>query len=257
MRNPGKIPAMDQAVSPGCVHHVHVRIDHAGAEPTTVCSCPAGLIHMHDCPMTMGLACVLFEAAEPGEGLPAVGYESLHNELMGQMLTRSYVHRIRNLDPAGDAWSRLREELRERYAAEEIPPDDEGEISEERYEQERERLLAHRRKRDEALKEREEQERKEKEARAQELAERAIRAAEERARREALRPAPEPKKKRRRRRRSKEKSAEPGTPGPPQPKPKPQAEGGATEPRARPRRRRRRRGRRSGGGGADSGGAAS
>ena len=88
---------------PGCAHHVHL-MNRGEREPTLVCSCPAGLIHMHDCPVTMGLACTHFtEVADESEALSISEHEVVWSGLMADYLTRSYHHRIRGLDPAGNA----------------------------------------------------------------------------------------------------------------------------------------------------------
>ena len=147
---------------PGCAHHVHL-VNRGEREPTLVCSCPAGLIHMHDCPVTMGLACSHFtEPADESEALTIPEHEAVWSGLMADYLSRSYHHRIRALDPDGNAWQRRRAEIADRYAQledEEEEPADPG--ADEAYQRERDRLLAQRRKREEARQEREQRSREE------------------------------------------------------------------------------------------------
>ena len=53
----------DSADRPGCLHHVHVKVSRGDPDPSLVCSCAAGLVHMHDCPVLMGLECKYFRAS--------------------------------------------------------------------------------------------------------------------------------------------------------------------------------------------------
>jgi hypothetical protein len=81
---------------------------------------------------------------------------------MDVFLSRSYVHRIRGLSPEGDDWQRRRDLLDAEYADKEgaadapLAPD---EIA--RYEEERDRLISLRKKREEREREREERSREE------------------------------------------------------------------------------------------------
>ena len=235
--------------APRCANQMHVRESNGAADPTLVCSCAAGLVHMHDCPVSMGLPCVHFRDAEP-DVCSRLEWEKVHDRLMMDYLTRPYYHRIHSLAPAGDGWNRRREELYAFYATVELDEAEFGEHDEEEYARERERLLVLRRKREEARKEREERSREE---RAQERARLGIKTVVEKAQ-EAVAsqgniasslvddkqlPAKQPRRKRRRRRGRDGVAAAKSAPE------APKADGG--EPRKRRRRRRRRRG---GGGGA-------
>lgn len=147
---------------PRCSNQVHARVGGGAPEPTPVCSCGAGLIHMLDCPVDMGLPCAFFRALE---GTPAsLDYpaaDEVHSRLMHDYLSRTYFHRVRALAPAGDAWQRRREELYAFYSTvelegTELPDDEEG------YERERERLVGLRKEREEARQQREDMTREEK-----------------------------------------------------------------------------------------------
>jgi hypothetical protein len=227
---------------PRCANQAHVRVERDESEPTNVCSCPAGLIHMQDCPVTLARECTHFrEPNEEVRALPPVEFEQLHAELMEDYLTRPYVHRVRSLAPDEDGWERYRRELGERYCgadSEESEIDAPEEVDDSGYERERERLLAQRRKREQVRMEREEQEKREKTERAREKAERALREAEERrarertAQKEAAEAAREeegartaqPRSRRRRRRRR-----TPGEQAAPRAGAAPAGEGGARE----------------------------
>jgi len=172
----------DSADRPGCLHHVHVTVSRGEPEPSLVCSCAAGLIHMHDCPVLLVLPCIHFrESEEPEQTLDMRSFDKLHSELMEDFLSRTYVHRIRGLATGADSWDRHRDDLLHRYAAEweeeasdEVTPEDE-----ERYEAERDRLIERRRKREE---ERREREQKTREERARERAKMGIKTVVEKAR---------------------------------------------------------------------------
>lgn len=233
---------------PGCAHHLHLAARHGDPEPTLVCSCAGGLIHMHDCPVMNGRACRFFEEAE-GEVVESAAYEEAHTRLMESFLARPYFHRVRDLVPDGDAWTQRRDELRERYAAE-LDEDTAGADltpeQEEQYAEDKERLIAQRKRREEARAEREAKSREEK---ARERAKMGIKTVVERAQESIAARGnvsesivddvklPAAKKKRRRRRRSdgpknEQKAAPKSDSAAP-------AEGSAT-PRRRRRRRRRR-----------------
>ncbi len=222
---------------PRCANQVHVQLGGGRPEPTQVCSCAAGLVHMLDCPVDLGLSCAFFRALEgPPAAFDAAAADEIHSRLMCDYLSRSYYHRIRSLAPAGNPWLRRREELYAFYATVELegrePMDDE-----EGYERERERLHALRREREEVRKQREEMTREEK---ARERARLGIKTVVEKAQEAvALRASPE------------ETGPEPeeeaqGPGGEDAREPAAQAPEGEGPPR---RRRRRRRRRRSGGGG--------
>jgi hypothetical protein len=87
--------------TPRCANQLHVGMDGAAPEPAPLCACAAGLIHMHDCPVAMGLECVYFR---PLEGEPEVTSvteeEEVRGRLMSGYLSRSYFHRVRSLAPA-------------------------------------------------------------------------------------------------------------------------------------------------------------
>ncbi|MHC4972376.1 MAG: hypothetical protein ACYTG3_08585 [Planctomycetota bacterium] len=248
--------------TPRCANQLHVGMDGAAPEPAPLCACAAGLIHMHDCPVAMGLECVYFR---PLEGEPEVTSvteeEEVRGRLMSGYLSRSYFHRVRSLAPAGDPWNRRREELYAFYATVELggKSDADPDQEDDRYQRERDRLLIQRRKREEAEKEREERTR---EDRARDRARLGIKTVVEKAQ-EAVAsqgnvassvvddvelPA-EPKKRRRRRRRRKPQGGPQGGPPAGEPRadgaaPPPPAQGGEGEraPRRRRGRRRRRRG---------------
>lgn len=131
-----------------CVHLVHAAGAHGAPEPTLLCACPAGLVHMHDCPVSMGRACVHFRprAGEPAATPPAE-VEALHDRLMEDFLTRPYFARVRTLAPGGAAALERRRALEEDYAAflRDLEEETEGEAADAEYERERERLREQRR----------------------------------------------------------------------------------------------------------------
>jgi hypothetical protein len=253
---------------PGCAHHLHLSVRRGDPEPTLVCSCPGGLIHMHDCPVMNGRECRFFQEGE-GEALEPAAYEEAHTALMADFLSRTYIHRVRGLFPEGDPWGARRREIEERYAEETDEDPSDRELSpeeQERYEEEKERLIAQRKHREEARAEREAKTREEK---ARERAKMGIKTVVERAQESVAArgnvsdsivddmPAPErpAKKKRRRKRRrrpeggDRAKSAPSGSPGgkgsgegPSGDKPS-----GDRPPRKRRRRRRRRGPKKQGG----------
>jgi hypothetical protein len=214
---------MEPAEGPRCANQVHERAGGRPPEPTQVCSCGAGLIHMLDCPVQLGLPCAFFRTleAEP-PALDPLAADDLHTRLMQDYLSRAYYHRVRALAPAGDPWQRRREELYAFYATVDLGGAEAGD-DEESYERERERLIELRRQREEARREREELTREEK---ARERARLGIKTVVERAQEAAALqaslagPSPEPEAQ--------------GAGGA-------EAEGGAPPPRrSRPRRRPRR-----------------
>jgi len=234
---------------PGCTHHIHLAVRRGDPEPTLVCSCPAGLIHMHDCPVMNGRACRHFEA---GQGAPveSAAYEEAHTGLMSDFLSRPYVHRVRSLAPEDDAWMRRRLELLERYAAE-VEEDPAGEEitpeQEERYAEEKEHLIAQRKRREEA---RAEREAKTREERARERAKMGIKTVVERAQEsiaargnvsdsivDDVKLPGGARKKRRRSRKRRTGGAEPAA----RSEPGPAKEGAPGDGKSAPRRRRRRR----------------
>jgi len=147
---------------PRCSNQVHAHAGDGRPEPTQVCSCAAGLIHMLDCPVELGLPCAFFRQLEgPPVSLDFQAADELHSRLMHDYLSRAYYHRVRALAPAGDTWHRRRAELYAFYATVDLggaePVDDE-----EGYERERERLLGLRKEREEVRKQRDEMTREEK-----------------------------------------------------------------------------------------------
>ena len=137
-----------------CEHLVFQPDERRRPVPSDLCSCPAGLIHMHDCPVSMGRECVHFKERE-GEGVlvPEVDFEELRTRLMDDYLLLAYRHRVRSLDPAGDPWAERRINLEEHYALMERdqpdPPEQApGVMPDEAYEREKEHLLEARRKRE-------------------------------------------------------------------------------------------------------------
>ncbi|MDH3591401.1 MAG: hypothetical protein OER88_05955, partial [Planctomycetota bacterium] len=196
-----------------CRNQIHATASRE-PEATLVCRCEAGFIHMHDCPVTMGLTCIHYQPLE-GEPDPvsAVEAEALHEQLMSDYMSRTYVHRVRSLGPERDGWVSLRAEIAARYddaeEAREEPVESEADI--EAYEVERDRLIARRKEREEVRREREERSREE---RAKERARMGIKTVVEKARDSVAThgnvassvvddvdlPAPTRKKRRRRRR---------------------------------------------------------
>lgn len=225
---------------PRCANQVHAHMGGGRPEPIQVCSCAAGLIHMLDCPVELGLPCQFFRALEGAPtALDAPAADEVHSRLMHDYLSRTYYHRIRSLAPAGNPWLRRKEELYAFYATVELEgrePDD----NEEGYERERERLCGLRREREEARAEREQMTREEK---ARERARLGIKTVVERAQEAvALRSTPaaeEPP--------AEDAGGAGGEEAPPPPEAAPSSEDAPREDGPRRRRRRRRR-RRSGGG---------
>jgi len=249
---------MEPAEEPRCTNQMVVR-EFGSPEPTQVCSCAAGLIHMHDCPVSLGLPCLHFDEGS-SEALEREQVERSRGRLMDDYLTRTYFHRVRSLAPAGDPILRRREELYAFYATVEL---DEAELAgqgDEEYERERERLIDLRKKREEARAQREERTREE---RARERARLGIKTVVEKAR-EAVEnqgniassvvddiklPDSKPRRRRRRRKPGGERAPAAGAGHAPQNK-------DASPGGEKPKRRRRRRRRRGGGGGGGGGGAA-
>ncbi len=137
-----------------CEHLVFEPDERRRPVPSDLCSCPAGLIHMHDCPVSMGCGCVHFKERD-GEGAlnPEIDPEELHTRLMTDYLSLTYRHRVRSLDPAGDPWAERRLNLEEHYALMErdqpdTPETAAGVMPDEAYEREKEYKLAQRRKRE-------------------------------------------------------------------------------------------------------------
>ena len=92
-------PIADSADSPGCIHHVHIAAARGDREPTFVCSCAAGLIHMHDCPVLAGLECVHFSAGEePEQLLDTRAADRLHTELMEDLILAAVNEAGRQVD---------------------------------------------------------------------------------------------------------------------------------------------------------------
>jgi len=267
----------DSADQPGCLHHVHVTVSRGDPDPSLVCSCAAGLIHMHDCPLLMGLECIHFrESEQPELLLDNRGFDKLHSELMSDFLSRAYVHRVRSLATGADAWELQREDLLRRYAEEweDEDPDEVTPEEQERYTAERDRLIERRRKREE---ERAEREQKTREERAQERAKMGIKTVVEKARESVAARGnvsesivddlklPEgergekPKRRRRRRSGSGDPKRGPKTQQSPSAGGSPKESGGSPrgsggDGTGKPKRRRRRRRRKSSGGGPSGGG---
>jgi hypothetical protein len=236
-----------------CTNQVWVR-DEREAQPSTVCACTAGLIHMHDCPVALGLECQLFVPREDDAGsIEAREFEDVHGELMDAYMTRAYFHRVRSLAPVPDAWQRRQDGIGEVYAGVEVEPDDAPDEPSEAYERERARLLEIRRKKEEQRHAREEEERKAKEARVkanmERLARQVARRAEAKAKSKARRQPPAgdepaaagsgtgegpPKRRRRRRKKPAAQGPAPAAGAPPAPQ-----QGGDAKPKRRRRRRRR------------------
>jgi len=150
--------------SPVCAHQVHVEGPDHETELGQVCVCEAGLIHMHDCPVALGLRCRHFaEPSDAFERLSLRDYDLLHGRLMADYLQRSYVHRVRSLDPeTRDAWQVRRRELAALYVDEPEAEPAAVEREDQEYEEERDRLIARRKEREAIRKEREEKTREEK-----------------------------------------------------------------------------------------------
>lgn len=248
-------PMSESDDRPGCRHHIHVASSHGPPEPSLVCSCSVGLIHMHDCPVMNGRTCAAFDASpEADEVLDAHAFDEVHTRLMVDFLSRPYTHRVRELMPGGDPWMRRREDRLADLAAASEPDEELSPEAEERYEAEKERLIEQRKRREQARLEREEKTREE---RARERAKMGIKTVVERAQESVAArgnvadsivdemPSPNPAKKKRRRRRKKPADGAKPEGGPrPEPGAAKPAEGGATGDAAKPKRRRRRRRRR-------------
>lgn len=214
-----------EPVEPGprCANQVHAQ-SGGRPEPTQVCSCSAGLIHMLDCPVDMGLPCAFFRALEGApDVVDARAADDIHSRLMHDYLSRAYYHRIRSLAPAGNPWHRRREELYAFYATVELEGGD-GPDDEEGYEREKERLIGLRKEREEYRRQRDEMTREEK---AKERARLGIKTVVERAQEAVALQPPLP-------------APEEGGPLGPE-APPPENEPGQPERRGRRRRRRRRR----------------
>jgi hypothetical protein len=213
---------------PRCANQVHSHVGGERPEPTQVCSCSAGLIHMLDCPVDMGLPCAFFRALEgPPASVDFAAADELHSRLMQDYLSRTYYHRIRALAPAGDPWQRRREELYAFYATVELEGQEQPD-NEEGYERERERLLGLRKEREAERAQRDEMTREEK---AKERARLGIKTVVQRAQEAVALQAPCPVET--------PPAPEEGGPG---------GEGPLTPESTEPRRRRRRRRRRRSGG---------
>lgn len=136
------------ADSPGCARQVCVRGERGRVEPRPFCSCPAGLIHLHDCPVTVGLPCVHFAPEAPPQPVDAAEADRLFGLLSEDWLTRSYTRRIRSLAPRPDAWQERRAALEAEYGPELGPPVELTPDEIEAYEREKERLINLRRERE-------------------------------------------------------------------------------------------------------------
>ena len=252
---------MGSVDAPRCANQIHVRGERGAVEGGPICSCAAGLIHMHDCPVTAGLDCTHFRPL--GDDPPALDLkeaEDLRERLMQDYLSRPYYHRVRSLAPAGNPWARRKEELYAFYSNVELGKDQGRSIEaeDESYERDRDRLIEQRKKREAVRAEREERTREE---RATERARLGIKTVVEKAQEavaaqgnvassflDEVKLPPGEKKPRRRRGRRKGPSKATGDKPAGPPKPRAEATG---EPKKRKRRRRRRR---SGGGGPGGGG---
>ena len=243
---------VEEGLHLSCKHLIHHTEERGRAAPSNLCSCPAGLIHMHDCPVSLGLECVHFgERTDDPVAMPEREFEDLHARLMDNFLTRAYYHRVRSLAPGSDPWHAWQDELARAYAEdvdaktpEDAAPDYES------YEREKERLIAQRKRRED-----EREQRKAAGKAADERARHGIKTVVEKAQETVadrgnvatsyLDDIELPKKSRsgrpgRGRRRGS------GGGGPPNAQAKPKAAGEGVSDRPRPRRRRRRRGGRGG-----------
>lgn len=164
--------------APRCAHQIHVAAEREGVEPSLICSCPAGLIHMHDCPLEAGLACAHFVGLESEpEAIRPLDAERLREELMDVYLSRPYRHRVQSLSGRATPWQQRREMLAHRYAEPDEPDPTSDDLD--AYERERDHLIALRKEREEARQAREERTREEK---ARERARMGIKTVVERAR---------------------------------------------------------------------------
>ncbi len=99
-----------------CVHLLHGPGPRGGSEPSLLCSCPAGMIHMHDCPVSQGRACRHFaERSEPPRALARTDLEAFHARLAEDFLTHPYFARLRTLAPGAPGPPARHDALRERY----------------------------------------------------------------------------------------------------------------------------------------------
>ena len=229
---------------PCCSHRLYQRDELDGVVATQLCLCPAGMVHMHDCPMTMGLECAHFEQrTEPPGASEALEMERIHDRLMEDYLTPAYRIRVRSLAPGESAYQRRKRELEEAFldAASRSGEDPAEDVA--AYEAERDRLIELRKQREEV---RARQEERSREQRARERARMGIKTVVEKARDAvALKgnvntsrvddvelPAKPPRPTRRRHRRRRRT----GGPGP---RPDVAPASGEAKPRRRRRRRRR------------------
>jgi len=157
-------PAPEAGVSARCAHQIHVRALGGEIEAASVCSCPAGLIHMHDCPVENGLSCRHFAALEEEAGPELVlderALEETRERLMADYLERRYRHRVRSLAPETPPFERVREDRAAAYAELFAEPDPDDTYDEEAYVRERDRLHERRRRHEEQRRRREEESRK-------------------------------------------------------------------------------------------------
>ena len=69
--------------APQCANQILVEGVDRKPERTNLCSCEAGLIHMHDCPVSLGLECLHFRPAEEdGATLPMTEQEELRQRCL-------------------------------------------------------------------------------------------------------------------------------------------------------------------------------
>jgi len=135
---------------PCCSHRLYQRDELDGLVPTGLCCCPAGMIHMHDCPMTLGLECTHFaRQAEPPAACEALEIERKHELLMQDYLTPAYGLRVRSLGPGENAYEQRKRELEEALLGEASGNEEEPEEDFSAYEAERDQLIERRRRREE------------------------------------------------------------------------------------------------------------
>ncbi|MGQ0614262.1 MAG: hypothetical protein ACT4PV_11045 [Planctomycetaceae bacterium] len=126
-----------------CVHLLHGSGPRGGSEPSLLCCCPSGMIHMHDCPVSQGRACAHFaERSEPPRALNRTEMDAFHGRLSEDYLTHPYFARLRTLVPGAPGPTARHDALRERYGVlEDGGREEPGEFPDDAsYETERDRL---------------------------------------------------------------------------------------------------------------------
>ena len=101
---------LDEPDPSTCLHNVHREPLGKGIEPeaTDLCSSPIGMVHMYDCPLSMGRTCTYYEAAgTEREVLDDDAVVGRRNALHMDYLRWNYRRRVRSLGQDRDAVSPL------------------------------------------------------------------------------------------------------------------------------------------------------